>query len=246
MIKSEAMSVEGDAIHNQLLCNLPSHVLRSVGSDFARVPLSAGTTLFEVGDTIDHLYFPEKAVLAIDVRMRDGSSVPVFTVGSEGMAGVTAILGGMPSSMRASVVGAGSCFRLSYAALPRVAQHDSFRRLMQRYVVAFLGCIAQFYACGRTHDVVQRCAVQLLMTSDRLASTEFALTQEMLAGLLGLRRVNVGMAAQKLQRMGCIEYVRGKIRVRDRSRLESLACECYAVTRRYLDGSGEQRAVVAR
>jgi CRP-like cAMP-binding protein len=246
MIRSQEVGVDRDAVKNQLLSGLPSHVLRSVRTDFVRQTLSAGTTLFEVGDAVDYLYFPENAVLAIDVRMRDGSSVPVFTVGNEGMAGVTAILGGVPSSMRASVVGAGSLLRLSYAAMPRVAQHDSFRRLMQHYVVSFLGCISQFYACGRAHDVVQRCAVQLLMTSDRTASTEFSLTQEMLAGLLGLRRVNVGMAAQKLQRLGCIEYVRGKIRVRDRSRLEGLACECYHVTRRYLNGAEDWRAVLAR
>jgi CRP-like cAMP-binding protein len=244
------IEVEGEShahrVGNQLLVGMPAHILRSVNGDFARVRLSAGATLYEVGDTIDYLYFPETAVLAIDVRMQDGSSVPVFTVGNEGMAGVTAILGGAPSSMRASVVGSGSCLRLSYSALPRVGQHESFRRMMQRYVVAFLGCIAQFYACGRAHNVLQRCAVQLLMTSDRLSSTEFSLTQEMLAGLLGLRRVNVGMAAQKLQRMGCIEYVRGKIRVRDRPRLESLACECYHVTRRYLNGFEDQPTALAR
>ncbi|HEY6879937.1 MAG TPA: Crp/Fnr family transcriptional regulator [Polyangiales bacterium] len=245
MIKTESASHENRAT-NQLLSSIPAHVMRSIGADFVRVRLNAGSTLYEVGDTIDHLYFPETAVLAIDVRMRDGSSVPVFTVGSEGMAGVSAILGGLHSSMRACVVGSGACLKLAASAVPRIAQHESVRRMMQRYVVAFLGCIAQFYACGRAHNVLQRCAVQLLMTSDRLASTEFLLTQEMLAGLLGLRRVNVGMAAQKLQRMGCIEYVRGKIRVRDRPRLESLACECYAVTQRYLAGMDDNRTAFAR
>jgi CRP-like cAMP-binding protein len=242
IINEVARQDERERGRNQLLTGLSSQVASSLRADLTRVHLDSGKTLYEVGDTGGDIYFPETAVAAIDVRMRDGSSVPVFTVGNEGMIGVTAILGNMPTSMHASVIGSGSCLKLSSAALPRVGQHQSIRRMMQRYVVAFLGSITQLYACERAHNVLQRCAMQLLMTSDRQGGADLLLTQEMLAGLLGLRRVNVGIAAQQLQRLGCIEYVRGKIRVRDRSRLESSACHCYRLIRGYLSASDAQTA----
>jgi hypothetical protein len=42
-------------------------------------------------------------------------------------------------------------------------------------------------------------------------------------------------AASKLQKLGVIEYVRGKITVLDRPRLEKLSCECYAVVKKETD-----------
>jgi hypothetical protein len=58
------------------------------------------------------------------------------------------------------------------------------------------------------------------------------MTQEQLAGLLGVRRESVTVEAQKLQKAGCVHYSRGHIVVLDRFRLEQHACECYAVVER--------------
>jgi CRP-like cAMP-binding protein len=152
------------------------------------------------------------------------------------MVGLQAILGSSRSFLRVFVYTTGGCLQMPVRALPRLAQHESVRRMFQRYTIAFMSCMTQHCACSRAHDVLQRCAAQLLMASDRVGRPEFVLTQEFLADMLGLRRVNVGMAAQQLQRMGCIEYVRGHVTVRDRPRLESAACECYLAVKQHLDG----------
>jgi Mn-dependent DtxR family transcriptional regulator len=55
------------------------------------------------------------------------------------------------------------------------------------------------------------------------------MTQEMVAGMLGVRREGVTEAAGNLQRAGFIRYRRGHIAVVDRTGLEARACECYAV-----------------
>lgn len=224
---------------NQLLSSLPESVLRDLQSEVRHVAMSRNALLYDVSDPIEHLYFPESGLLSLRIKMRDGASVPVFMVGNEGMVGVPAILGSTRSFVRVSVAESGTCVQIPARALPRLAQHESVRRMLQRYTIAFFGCVAQHCACCRVHDVLQRCAVQLLMASDRVRGAEFVLTQEFLGNMLGLRRVNVGMAAQQLQRMGCIEYVRGRITVRDRARLEEAACECYLAVKRQLSVAAE-------
>ena len=61
------------------------------------------------------------------------------------------------------------------------------------------------------------------------------MTQELMANMLGVRRVGISAIATKLQELGAIEYTRGKIRVLNRPLIEKLSCECYAVVRKETD-----------
>jgi CRP-like cAMP-binding protein len=105
-----------------------------------------------------------------------------------------------------------------------------------RYAQAFLNQVAQSSACNRLHTVEERCARWLLLTQDRLdGEPAFLLTQEFLAQMLGVRRPTVSVAAGMLQQAGIIEYVRGRMRILDRERLEAASCECYGIIRREYD-----------
>ena len=75
----------------------------------------------------------------------------------------------------------------------------------------------------------------LLVSMDRLASDEVDLTQDTIAGLLGVRRESVTTAAGKLQAAGLIRYHRGRITVLNRRLLEAHVCECYAAAKLELD-----------
>ena len=61
------------------------------------------------------------------------------------------------------------------------------------------------------------------------------MTQELIANMLGVRRVGVNEAARKLHDAGLVNYHRGHIVVLDRKRLEERVCECYAVVRNEYD-----------
>jgi Mn-dependent DtxR family transcriptional regulator len=61
------------------------------------------------------------------------------------------------------------------------------------------------------------------------------MTHELIANMLGFRRMGVTEAAGKLQNAGLIKYNRGHITVLDRKGLEERACECYKVVRREYD-----------
>jgi CRP-like cAMP-binding protein len=73
------------------------------------------------------------------------------------------------------------------------------------------------------------------MAHDRVEGDEFALTQEFLAQMLGVRRATVTMVAGALHKAGFIDYSRGRIRIVDRRGLEGVACECYEVVRRVIN-----------
>jgi hypothetical protein len=75
----------------------------------------------------------------------------------------------------------------------------------------------------------------LLIEIDRAATNELAVTQQLIADMLGVRREGITEAAGKLHSQGLIHHSRGHITVLDRPGLESRACECYGLVKREFD-----------
>ncbi len=108
--------------------------------------------------------------------------------------------------------------------------------LFLRYTQSLLTQMAQIAVCNRHHSVDQQLCRWLLLCLDHLPSNQLTMTQEFIATMLGVRRrEGVTAAAGKLQKLGVIEYARGRITVLDRMKLEKLSCECYAVVKRETD-----------
>jgi len=107
--------------------------------------------------------------------------------------------------------------------------------LLLRYTQALITQMAQTAVCNRHHSVDQQLCRWLLLSLDRLASSELTMTQELIANMLGVRREGVTESALKLQRAGLIRYARGRISVLDRQGLEQRSCECYAVVKKEYD-----------
>jgi CRP-like cAMP-binding protein len=108
----------------------------------------------------------------------------------------------------------------------------ALQRLLLRYTQALMTQMAQTAVCNRHHSLEQQLCRWLLLTLDRLPSSELTMTQELVAGMLGVRREGVTEAAGNLQRAGLISYRRGHISVLDRKGLETQTCECYAVVKK--------------
>ena len=220
------------ARRNRLLAAIPPSAAGGLLQDAEIVSFALRDRLFDVGDTITHVHFPVSAVTSVVAVMGDGSAVETATVGSEGMVGLTAVLGAPTANSRAFAQIPGVALRVPAETLTRVANaHWEVERVLSRYVLARLAQVSQTVACNRLHDVERRCARWLLMTHDRVASDQFPMTQDFLAQMLGVRRATVSAVASALQRRGLIRYRRGRMHVLDRKGLEDASCECYAVVK---------------
>ncbi|MGQ0802079.1 MAG: Crp/Fnr family transcriptional regulator [Pseudomarimonas sp.] len=196
------------------------------------VPLRAGTTLYQAGETLRHVYFPATAVIALVSTMRNGAATQVAVVGNEGVAGVCAFMGGRDALCSSVVLGAGSAWRISISAVVEHARScEKLMHAVMGYVQALFTQIAQTSACNRHHAIEQQLCRWLLLNLDGLGGSEVRATQERIALLLGVRREGVTTGAGRLQRAGLIRYGRGRISVLDRKGLEQRSCESYAVIR---------------
>jgi hypothetical protein len=111
-------------------------------------------------------------------------------------------------------------------------QSGNLRDLLLRYTQALITQTTQIAVCNRHHSLEQQLCRFLLQCFDRLPLKELAMTQELIANTLGVRREGIVRAAARLQAEGAIRYRRGHITVLDRRKLEALTCECYAVVKR--------------
>jgi CRP-like cAMP-binding protein len=134
------------------------------------------------------------------------------------------------------VLSAGHAYRLERHLLKiEFDRVGLLQRLMLRYTQALITQMSQNAACNRHHSVEQQLCRCLLSIHDRAPSRDLVMTQELVAGMLGVRRESITEAAGRLQQSGLIKYRRGHISVMDRHRLEERACECYAVVRTELN-----------
>lgn len=213
---------------NSVLRALPRRESQDLRGDCEQVSLTYGDILCEAGGRIRHVYFLNSGLVSLLIPVRGHLSVEVGMTGSEGLAGVTLILGMNVSPVRILVQGSGTAMRMTAAVFRKRIEHSpALRRSSNRYLYTLMVQAAQTAACNLFHPLAARLARWLLMTHDRMRADEFRLTQEFLAHMLGVRRSGVTVAASMLQENKFIHYSRGQITVLDRAGLERVACECY-------------------
>jgi CRP-like cAMP-binding protein len=221
---------------NHLLAALPAVVQDRFFAHLELVALPLGKALYEPGDTMRHVYFPADCIISLLYVMENGASAEISVVGNEGVLGVPLFMGGESTSSRAIVQSAGCAYRLSGQRLKEeFNRHRELMTLLLRYTQALITQMAQTAVCNRHHTIDQQLCRWLLLSLDRLPDNRLTMTQELIANMLGVRREGVTEAAGKLQRLGVIEYCRGHITILERTKLEALTCECYAVVKRETD-----------
>jgi len=221
---------------NHLLAALPTAERERIFPHLEFLPMPLGGVLYEPGDVLQHVYFPTDCIVSLLYVMVDGASAEIAVVGNEGLIGVALFMGGETTSSRGIVQSAGSAYRLGGKKLKQEFHRDGqMQVLLLRYTQALITQMAQTAVCNRHHSVDQQLCRWLLLSLDRLSSSRLAMTQELIANMLGVRREGVTEAASKLQKLGVIHYRRGQITVLDRPKLEQLCCECYAVVKRETD-----------
>ena len=230
------MSTAPDPRQNHILDALPKLERERLFPHLKLVPLPLGMVVYESGATLRHIYFPTNSIVSLLYVMQDGASAEIAVVGNEGVIGVSLFMGGETTPSRAIVQSAGYAYRLTGARLKlEFGRHGELLHILLRYTQSLLTQMSQTAVCNRHHTLDQQLCRWLLLSLDRLSGNRLEMTQELIANMLGVRREGVTEAAGKLQKLGAIRYVRGKITVLDRPLLERLSCECYSVVKRETD-----------
>jgi CRP-like cAMP-binding protein len=225
-----------DERRNRLLAALPDAEWERLLPQLEAVDMPLGKVLYESGNPPTHVYFPCTSIVSLLYVMEDGASAEIAVVGHEGIVGISLFMGGQSTTSRAVVRSAGQGLRLrANLMMQEFNRAGPVLHLLLRYTQALITQMAQTAVCNRHHSLDQQLCRSLLLSLDRLQSDEIAMTQELMANMLGVRREGVTEAAGRLQQAGLIRYRRGHITVLDRKRLERRACECYAVVKKEYD-----------
>ncbi|MEP6546364.1 MAG: Crp/Fnr family transcriptional regulator [Gammaproteobacteria bacterium] len=196
------------------------------------VPLKLGEVLCEAGQPYSHAYFPIDAIVSILYVMHNSESAEIAIIGKEGMIGVPLFMGGDSTSSRSIVQNAGFAYRLTAQQLKlEFGRGGMFQMVLLRFAQALITQMVQTAACNRHHSVDQQLCRWLLMSLDRLKSSQLNMTQKLIGNMLGISGAGVKAAAAVLQKAGLIDYDRGSITVLDRAGILRRSCECYDVVK---------------
>jgi CRP-like cAMP-binding protein len=221
---------------NHLLALLPPAELEALSAHLELIPMRLGEMLYEPGGQLQHVYFPTTAIVSLHYVLESGASAESAGVGNEGVVGIALFMGGNTTSSSAVVQTAGHAYRLSGRLVKQEFERAGvLQRLLLRYTQALVTQMAQTAACNRHHSVEQQLCRWLLLTLDRMRTSDLVMTQELVASMLGVRREGITEAAGNLQRAGMIRYRRGHIEVLERKGLEARSCECYAVVHKEIE-----------
>jgi len=220
------------ASRNELLKKLMSVCGQNLLSELRIVPLTANQVLYELGDQIDHIYFPLDSVASGLAIMEDGTTIETSMVGREGIIGISTILGSGHSKQWVWVTVGGSAVQLDAKYLDKlIVQNEAALKALLQCYRATVTQLSQRCVCNTRHTILERLCCWLLMVHDRVDGSNLSLTQEMIASRVGARRAGITVAAGMLQDMKAIEYRRGQLHICDRAVLEEVVCECYNIIR---------------
>jgi CRP-like cAMP-binding protein len=217
------------SVANRLIEALPRKARNRLLAMSESVELGVSQILFADEATSRHVYFPTGSTFSLWTLPEDQPALEVAMVGNEGMLGSHIALGVSTPAAFAQVQEAGSAWRLPVAHFKsQLISSAALQQSMHRYLHVTILQGAAMVRCSRFHSLNQRLARWLLMTHDRANNDTFSVTQQLIASMLGVRRVGVTTAAVALQRRAVIDYARGEITILDRKALEAAACSCYA------------------
>jgi signal transduction histidine kinase len=190
--------------------------------------VKSGQVLLQCGAPEIHVYFPITAVLSLMSTMASGDTCEVALVGREGMVGLAGVLTASDSPASCVVQMGGTCLRTSAEAVRSARNSDTqVRETLDSYTTARLIQVAQVAACNRLHPIGSRLARWILMLRDRVDHDHLQLSQQSIADALGVHRPTIALELQRLDNFGAIVYRSRIVRIANRARLESLACECH-------------------
>ncbi len=216
---------------NLLLNALSGDDLDLLKPHLRRVLLKREQVVLVPHQPIEHVYFPEGGVISIVSDMVSSGRTEAGIFGREGVSATSVLLGADRSPHESFVqVGPIDALRIDTEAyLAAVAQSETLRTTLLRYVQTVIVQSAQSTATNATHRMEARLARWLLMCDDRIEGDEIGLTHDFMGMMITANRSNVTTTLHILEAAGMIQSKRGRVIILDRRKLADLAGDSYGV-----------------
>lgn len=230
VITDERNGVDEGFAGNRLLSTFDTEARSLIEPHATVTDLNAGDVVLQRGMQVSSSLFPfGSTMIAMVVDMAPARSIQVASIGREGAVGGIVSCGHAPAFSRATVLVPGPALTVPMAALEEAKHQSPFiKNIFCRYSDYLLAQTMQNVACNAFHSIPQRAARWLLHAQDR-AGDQIELTQEALAGLLGVQRTTLNAVIAEFSSEAIILTRRGTVRVLSRAGLERHACQCYKV-----------------
>jgi len=224
----------GPQVRNRLLRRLPPAELQTLVARAERIELHPRQILHHWNMPMREVYFIERGLVSVSVKISRERAVEGWLIGSEGMTGIPVLLGDHENPPYRRVVQVGGS-ALRFAAddlLAAVRESQTLRTLLLRYAQFVLCQSSQWGACNAHHSLKQRMGRWLLAASDGLVSDRLPVTHQLLARLLGVRRAGVSECLSALEAEGVIRNTRSLVEIARPDALVSMSCDCYRIVQR--------------
>jgi len=193
--------------------------------------------LYEPGDDVQMVYFPcGPALFSYVVALSDGKNVETMLIGREGAVGGIVSEGHLPAYARCVVQFPGEFLRLETRKLEELKGESRFiHQVFARYADCVMAQTFQSAACNAAHTIEQRTAKWLVAAIERTGEHRVPLTQEQLAGMLGVGRTYISRVIGNLKASNILATRRGGLLVTDVDALHALSCECNERVKEHFD-----------
>ena len=218
---------------NRLLAAISPKSRKHLLAESTEVVLVSSHVLHEPALRPDYAFFLTSGLASVLAVTEDGLASEVAVVGREGFIGSLHLIGPTPAPTHCRMQLAGAAVRVPFEHLEEAfhLSEDLHTRILE-FVQAQAHTISQIANCHRTHSASQRLTRWLLSAQDRIESSMIDITQETLSEILGTKRVTIAAAAGELKRRKMIRYKRGHINIVNPKALETMACDCYGLTKK--------------
>ncbi|HEY5046393.1 MAG TPA: Crp/Fnr family transcriptional regulator [Rhizomicrobium sp.] len=189
-----------------------------------KVRLPLGKRLERPGRRIEHIYFLQRGIASVVADGPDERGIEVGLIGREGMTGLAVVMDSdrSPYETFVQIEGEALCMPASNLR-KRIEESPTLRASFLRYGHSFVVQLASTALANGRSKIEERLARWLLMAHDRIDGDEIALTHELLALMLGVRRPGVSDALKLLEKRGLIQMDRRAIVISDREGLKKVS-----------------------
>jgi CRP-like cAMP-binding protein len=213
-----------------LLQSLPFEEKQHLQNSLQHIALHRGDVVQIPNARITRLVFPVEGVIALLSATNTGIRIETGIVGREGFIGIPLFHEVDRSSSQAIVLIAGQALVISAESLMTVlANCPQLRLNLLHFAHVYEVQVEQTALAHGGFTIESRLARWLLMYDDRVAASNIAISHELIAVMLAVRRSGVTVALQDLEGKRIIKSTRNKVEILNRNALIELAGGSYGV-----------------